>query len=48
MICELDAVVVALYGLDEKHLRDIFDTIHEDWGREKTPRIRCSASTIRD
>jgi len=32
MICELDAVVAHLYGLDEKHLRHIFETFHEGWG----------------
>lgn len=32
MICELDAVVTHLYGLEEKHLRHIFETFHEGWG----------------
>jgi hypothetical protein len=31
MICELDAVVAHLYGLEEKHLRHIFETFHEGW-----------------
>jgi len=36
MICELDAVVALLYGLDEKHLRHIFETFHEGWGPGQT------------
>lgn len=32
LICELDAVVAHLYGLDEKHLVHIFETFHEGWG----------------
>ena len=32
MICELDAVVAHLYGLDERHLAHIFETFHEGWG----------------
>lgn len=32
MLCELDAVVAHLYGLEEKHLRHIFETFHEGWG----------------
>jgi hypothetical protein len=32
MICELDAVVALLYGLEEKHLLHIFETFHEGWG----------------
>lgn len=31
MICELDAVVAHLYGLEERHLRHIFETFHEGW-----------------
>jgi hypothetical protein len=31
MICELDAVVAHLYGLEEKHLRHIFETFHTGW-----------------
>jgi hypothetical protein len=31
MIAELDAVVACLYGLNEKHLRHIFETFHEGW-----------------
>lgn len=36
MICELDAVVALLYGLDERHLRHIFETFHEGWGPGQT------------
>lgn len=32
MLCELDAVVAHLYGLEEQHLRHIFETFHEGWG----------------
>lgn len=35
-MCELDAVVTHLYGLDEKHLVHIFETFHEGWGPGKT------------
>jgi len=31
MICELDAVVAHLYGLEEEHLRHIFETFHTGW-----------------
>lgn len=31
MLCELDAVVAHLYGLEEKHLVHIFETFHEAW-----------------
>lgn len=31
LICELDAVVAHLYGLEESHLRHIFETFHEGW-----------------
>ena len=31
MICELDAVVARLYGLDESQLVHIFETFHEGW-----------------
>jgi len=31
MVCELDAVVAHLYGLEEKHLRHVFETFHEGW-----------------
>ena len=31
MICELDAVVAHLYGLQEKHLLHIFETFHVGW-----------------
>jgi hypothetical protein len=31
MIYELDAVVSHLYGLEEKHVRHIFETFHEGW-----------------
>jgi len=31
MICELDAVVAHLYGLEEKHLIHIFETFHTGW-----------------
>ena len=31
MICELDAVVALLYGLEEEHLRHIFETFHTGW-----------------
>ncbi|RIK74178.1 MAG: hypothetical protein DCC67_16905, partial [Planctomycetota bacterium] len=30
-ICELDAVVAHLYGLQERHLVHIFETFHEGW-----------------
>src|SRR5438093_2393284 len=35
MIHELDAVVAHLYGLNEKHLRHIFETFHEGWDFEE-------------
>ena len=31
MICELDAVVAHLYGLDERQLVHVFKTFHEGW-----------------
>ena len=31
VICELDAVVAHLYGLEEKHLIHIFETFHTGW-----------------
>ena len=31
LICELDAVVALLYGLEEQHLKHIFETFHEPW-----------------
>jgi len=44
MICELDAVVAHLYGLEEKHLRHIFETFHEGWG----PGTRADHPTLGD
>jgi hypothetical protein len=35
-MCELDAVVAHLYGLEEKHLRHIFETFHEGWSPGQT------------
>jgi len=35
-MCELDAVVAHLYGLEERHLLHIFETFHEGWGPGKT------------
>jgi hypothetical protein len=32
MLCEIDAVAAHLYGLEEGHLRHIFETFHEGWG----------------
>tara|TARA_Y100000310_G_scaffold139075_1_gene138219 strand:- start:204 stop:1340 length:1137 start_codon:yes stop_codon:yes gene_type:complete len=37
MIHELDAVAAHLYGLEEGHLRHIFETFHEGW--DYTPRL---------
>ena len=34
MICELDAVVAHLYGLNEKQLIHIFETFHKGWDYE--------------
>lgn len=34
-ICELDAVVAHLYGLEEKQLAHIFETFHEGWDHDK-------------
>jgi hypothetical protein len=31
LICELDAVVAHLYGLDRRQLAHIFETFHEGW-----------------
>ena len=31
MICELDALVSHLYGLNEEQLVHIFETFHEGW-----------------
>lgn len=44
MICELDAVVAHLYGLEEGHLRHIFETFHEGWG----PGTRAGHPTLGD
>ncbi len=40
MICELDAVVALLYGLEEKHLRHIFETFHTGWEPGEVARHR--------
>lgn len=44
MICELDAVVAQLYGLEERHLAHIFETFHEAW----RPGTACDHPTLGD
>jgi hypothetical protein len=40
LICELDAVVTHLYGLEERHLRHIYETFHEGWDyRDRLDRV---------
>ena len=34
LICELDAVISHLYGLNEKQLNHIFETFHKGWDYE--------------
>ena len=46
MIRELDAVVAHLYGLNERHLRHIFETFHEGWDYEE--RLRATLRHFRD
>ena len=41
LICELDAVISHLYGLNEKQLNHIFETFHKGWDYEE---IRKSAN----
>ena len=35
LICELDAVISHLYGLNEKQLNHIFETFHKGWDYEE-------------
>jgi hypothetical protein len=44
MLCELDAVVAHLYGLEEKHLIHVFETFHEPW----KPGTTCDHLTLGD
>ncbi|MBI1900484.1 MAG: hypothetical protein HYS13_05130 [Planctomycetia bacterium] len=44
LICELDAVVAHLYGLEERHLAHIFETFHEKW----QPGTSCDHPTLGD
>jgi hypothetical protein len=45
-IHELDAVVAHLYGLEEKHLVQIFETFHEGW--DYGQRLQTTLKDYRD
>ncbi|MXW54024.1 MAG: hypothetical protein F4X44_02710 [Gammaproteobacteria bacterium] len=45
-ICELDAVVASLYGLDEAQLIHVFETFHENW--DFHDRLKCVRQHFRN